>query len=126
MTQRNEVAAERVDDFDTGLATDEQCTCVVPHAVLVAVEIAVETAVGNETEVECGCTIGTELPPSGFVRRWAGDTDDGLVESARLLSPNLFAVFPCTASADRRVFGVWLSELGNDRDARAVCVDATE
>jgi hypothetical protein len=126
VTQRDEIAIERVNDFDAGLATDEECACVVPHAVLVAVEITVEAALCDKTEVECCGTVRAKLPPSGLVWRWPGDADDRLFERAWFGTSNWFAVLPCTASADRRVLGVWLGELGNDGDARAVCVDATE
>ena len=80
VAEGKEIAAVGVGDGDADFAADERGAGVVPDAVLLAIEVAVETAVGDETEIESSGTVGAELPPPRMRGRRAGNSDDALVE----------------------------------------------
>ena len=126
MTEWYEVTVDCIHDRDAGLAAHEKRSDVVPYAVFIAVEIPVEAAIRDETEIECSRTVGAELPPARIPRGWAGNCNDALGEITRLSARNRFAVPPRTPSADRRIFRVRLGELGDDGDAWAFDVDTAE
>lgn len=126
VTKWEKVAAERIDDVDARFAADEHRTRVIPHSVFVAVEIRVECTFGDETQIECGRSVGAELPPT-WVLGWSSrHTDHGLVEWTRGGFRQCDAVAPRAAAADGGVLGVRLGKLRNNRDARAVAVDAAQ
>ena len=121
-----EIATLCVGDGDADLGAHESSTGVVPDAVLVAVEISVEAAVGDEAEIEGSGAVGAELPPPRLFGRWPRDTDHAFVEIARRWFLKGEPVLPSTLSANGGVLGVGRSELGNHRDPWSVAVDATE
>ena len=52
VVKRYEIAPESISDMDPDFSANEKSTHIIPDAVRVAVEVAIETTVGDQAHVE--------------------------------------------------------------------------
>ena len=100
--ERHQGSVERVRHLHSGLLTDQHPSEVIPRAesIDVEVDVGVEAAVGDRTQIKRRSAEAAELTPAGIPRRKGIDRDDRFIERHRRSARQWRAVDPGPSPGD--------------------------